>query len=251
LAIPSSSSPVTAETEIAQALGNRPETLWSATGARYVLAPWSALEPLVQAHVLAPVLTFQLNMRTRQVHVAAPAPDACLLAEYTACPPAASVISAWRGALGGQAQVAAMRDATWNPTRDTVTDAADGHATTGQVARICGTARVTARRGSNFCFATTVETDAASDGLLLIDERYAPDLTARLDGQAAAVHRANAWWCAVPVPAGHHLVVIGRQWHPWPSAISAMTGLLVLAWGLLQAHQRLLIPRWADSLRPD
>ena len=158
--------------------------------------------------------------------------------------------SAWLACLAavflwfGRRKHAAMRDATWNPTRDAVTDAADGHATMGQVARICGTARVIARRGSNFCFDTTVETDAAKNGLLLVDERYTPDLSARVDGQAIAVYRANALWCAVPVPAGHHRVVIGLPWHPGLPATSALTGLLMAGWGLARIfrHPRTTSP---------
>ena len=239
LTIPAAGAATTTETEVAQALGSRPDLFWAASDTRFVAATWSALEPMIQARVVTPVLSFRLDPRSGQVRVVAPAADACLLGEYTAAPPAMRVVAGWRGGLQEQGQLAAMRQAGWDPVRGVVSDFPGGDAaTTGSVGQICGSARVVIRRGSDFQFSTTFDVDATQAGMLLTDERDSGELAAVVDGHAAPVQRVNALWCGVPVPAGRHQVRLGQPWHPWPTAASALAGLIVAWWGMARRMRR-------------
>jgi hypothetical protein len=51
-----------------------------------------------------------------------------------------------------------------------------------------------------------IDTEATAPGLLVVVEAYDPDWRATVDGQPAAVERANVLFRAVRVPAGRHRV---------------------------------------------
>ena len=212
---------------VLQALAQRPETFWRATHARFVVAPWRAAAPLLKRQVLEPLVAFSLGQGTvRQVP---PSPDASVLAEFGGALPAAYVVSGWQTATNEAAQLQAMILPDWDPARTTVCDAAGR---TGAESRVIGQARISQRRGWDFRMTTTVDVDTPQAGLLVLDEKYADDLVARIDGRESPVHRANALWAAVEVAAGHHEVAVRRRLHTGPVLLSGGLGALVAVWGL-------------------
>ena len=217
------------DARVARALQGRTETLWRALHTRLVIARWQAAEPLVRSQVLRPLISFSLGQGTvRQV---APAADACVLAEYAAAMPDTYVVDRWQSATDEQEQVRAMGIADWDPARTTLCDASMAH---GGEGRVVGRAQVVRRRGWNFRLTTAVDVETPQGGLLVTDERYAPDLAALLDGQVVPLHRANALWAAVEVPSGRHTVMLRRQSRVLPVLLSAGVGLGLGAWALVR-----------------
>jgi hypothetical protein len=61
----------------------------------------------------------------------------------------------------------------------------------------------------------TVDVEAPAAGFGVINEAWYPGWEARVDGQAAPIHRANSLVMAVRVPAGRHRIALGfRPWQP-------------------------------------
>ena len=192
------------------------------------------MEPLVKAQVLTPVLTFAADPQSGALQTVQPAANAFLLAECAGRLPEAYVLDSWRGGLDVTNQLAALAQADWDPAQQAVTDAPAVAGGTRQ-AHMIGQARVISRRRHDFCFATRILTDAPQAGLLIVNEAYdAGNLEAHLDDRVVPLHRANALWCAVEVPAGSHTISIRHSWQPvWPLA-SALAGLAMGLWGLLR-----------------
>jgi hypothetical protein len=74
-----------------------------------------------------------------------------------------------------------------------------------------------------------VDADLAAPGYLVVTEAYYPGWNASVDGQPAAVQRANVGFRAVQVPAGRHLVEMRYR----PAAVSV--GFLISALALAAA----------------
>jgi hypothetical protein len=224
-----------------QALANRPDALWRATHTRFVIAPWKVAASLVKGKVLDPLTSFALGQGT--VRQAPPSMDACVLTSFAGALPPAYVVDGWQGGLSETAQVQRMSMADWDPARVTVCDA--GTATTNE-SRMIGAARVVQLSGADFRLATIIAVDTPQPGLLLLDEKYADNLLACVDGREVPVHRANAIWTAIEVPAGRHEVTLQRRPHVLPVLLSGGGGLAIGVWGVLQ-----LLCGWRRSGKQD
>ena len=154
-----------------------------------------------------------------------------MLAAFGGALPAAYVVDGWQGGLNETAQVQRIGVADWDPAQTTLCDAAGS--TTG-VGRIIGQAQVARRRGADFCLTTRVAVNTPQPGLMMLDEKYAGDLLARVDGREVPVHCANALWAAVEVPVGRHEVTVRRRPHALPMLLSGGAGLLIGLWGALR-----------------
>lgn len=95
-----------------------------------------------------------------------------------------------------------------------------------------GAARITARRSD----ALTVAVSARGPSFLVVTEGYDPGWRAWVDGEPAAVRRANAIFRAVAVPAGEH--VVEMRYRPRPVAWGAAATALGLALGAVLATRR-------------
>jgi len=86
---------------------------------------------------------------------------------------------------------------------------------------------------------TTIEFDVPQCGLLILDERYADNLVARVDGRVVPVQCANALWAAVQVTAGRHAVVLSRA-SAWllPMLVSLATAVGVAIWAVFAVWSR-------------
>ena len=230
------------EAAVLQALAKRPEVLWRATHARFVIAPWKAAAPLVKSQVLEPLVSFALGQGN--VQQAQPSMETDVLAAFGGALPAAYVVDGWQGGLNETAQVQRIGAADWDPAQTTLCDAA---VSTNGMSRIIGQAQVIRRRGVDFCLTTTVAVNTPQPGLLILDENYADALAAHVDAQVVPVHRANALWVAVEVPAGRHRVTVRRCLHAGPFLVSALAGALVILWGLLRLWQHGVMPRLGMS----
>jgi hypothetical protein len=75
-----------------------------------------------------------------------------------------------------------------------------------------------------------VRTDAPAPSLLVLAEAWYPGWSATVDGSRAECLPANAWMRAVPVPAGHHRVVL-RFRSRWllPGALVSLSAAALLA----------------------
>ena len=236
LALPSPGETNTTLSKVAKSLSNRPEIFWRTAHARFVIAPWPALNPLVRSQSLRPVQTFALDPRSEAVHLAQPAADNFLLAETAGGLPDAYVVASWQGGLDEAGQLAALATEAWDPLTLTVSDAPVRTMGTNSASRIIGQTGVTQRRGSNFHLTTRVDVDVPQAGLLVLDEGFEDNLMACVDGQEAPVHRANALWAAVEVPAGRHAVTVRHRPHTLPVLLSVGAGLLIGLWALLRVR---------------
>jgi len=242
LALPVAGEEHTTLAKVAKALEKRPEILWRTAHARFVAAPWPALNPLVQNRVVAPLQTFALDPRSGAVQAAQPAKDTFLLAEAVNGLPDVYVAGTWQGGLDEAGQLAALATAAWDPLHTAVSDAPATTSGTNGAPLLVGQAVVTRRRGSDFRLTTTVDVDTPQAGLLVLDENYAGDLMACVDGRPAPVRRANALWCAVEVPAGKHLVAVRRRPHVLPVLLSGVAGLALGLWALLRVVTGTRVP---------
>jgi hypothetical protein len=79
---------------------------------------------------------------------------------------------------------------------------------------VAGTARIV-RYGNT---EVTVETDAASNALLVLNDVWHPWWRAHIDGAPAEILKANVLFRAVEVPAGRHTVRF--TFHPFAGALA-------------------------------
>jgi hypothetical protein len=80
-----------------------------------------------------------------------------------------------------------------------------------------------------------VGVDASAQGYLVLSDPYYPGWRAWVDGEPAAIQRANYAFRAVAVPPGSHQVVLRYQPLTWRIGLSVtiLTGLLLLVFGVL------------------
>jgi hypothetical protein len=219
--------------QVAQALEKRPEILWRTLHTRFVVAPWKAAGGLVQAQMLKPLLSFTLGQGT--VRQTAPAEDAYVLADFAGAMPSVYLVDSWLGGVAATSQVSALRQADWDPARQTVCDAPGA---TSAVSRLIGRAQVRQTRNMHGALATVVEVEAPQPGLLVMDEKYDGNWQVRVDGHPALLRCANVLWAAVEVPAGTHTVTLQRPLQFRPMLLSAGAGALVVLWGLARLVRR-------------
>jgi hypothetical protein len=224
------------EGKVFQALDKRsPDVFWRVAHVRFVAAKWSepAVAPMVQAHVLKPLISFMPGKSV--VHAVQPAMDAFVLAEFTAATPDAYVVSQWQGGLNDQDQLRTMSAPEWNPGSTTLCDAppADAANATNGVSRVVGQAHFRQRRGADFHLSTIVDVTAPEVGLLVVDEPYANDWVASVDGKTVQVRRANVLWCAVEVPAGSHVVTLHKIQQIKLPLISAVASIGVVLFAIV------------------
>ena len=80
--------------------------------------------------------------------------------------------------------------------------------------------------------------ETSAEGLLVIASTWYPGVSATVDGDPAEVLRANAAFCAVPLPAGRHRVELIYRPHGLAAGL-LVTGLsLLVLVGWLVARRR-------------
>jgi hypothetical protein len=134
-----------------------------------------------------------------------------------------------RVAAGDEEALALMRDSAFDPRHDLVLDSATvpegqerqaaqrvAEAATAQVA-VTGYAPERVE----------VEVDTGISGYLVLTDAWYPGWKATIDGEPVPVHRANLYFRAVEVDAGHHRVVY--TFHPVSLFVGAGISLLGLA----------------------
>jgi hypothetical protein len=136
------------------------------------------------------------------------------------------------------AALAALADPSFDPAREVLLlpaagTNASGSTTNAEAPAVSpGSVRIVLRRPD----ALAVEVALAAPGWLVAVEGYDPAWTARVDGMAAPVLRANLLFRAVPVPSGPHRVEL--RYRPPLLALSGALSAAALAGGLAVAATR-------------
>lgn len=222
--------------KVFQALDKRsPDIFWRVAHVRFVAAKWSepAVAPMVQGHVLKPLISFMLGNGV--VHAVQPDMASFVLAEFAAAAPDAYVVSQWQGGLNDQDQLRAMSAPEWNPEKTTLCDASDATVAvdaSNRTSHVIGQAHIRQRRGADFHLSTIVDVTVPEAGLLVVDEQYANDWVASVDGKSAPVRRANVLWCAVEVPSGAHVVTLHKIQQVKLPLISAVASIGVVLFAI-------------------
>jgi hypothetical protein len=194
------------------------------------MLPRQQAEPLVRQGVLAPVGEFELGAGT--VRRAAPGRGNALVLTERRQAALPSIHFAWAGGVAPerQADQACQKDQTLVST--------DAPPPAAPSARPPQPMAFMQTRGERGVFVTKGETDAPEPGLLVWNERYSPDLVARIDGNVVPVHQADGLWCAIPVPSGRHQITVRMRYQPLWNLIAAGTSLLVVLASLAGARAK-------------
>ncbi len=172
--------------------------LWQFTSTRFVVGPLDRCRQLVDHPAFEDVLRFNV-VNHRIVPVAPGSPGTHVLVRNRSCLPRAVVYYAW-DTVPEDEVLKRMTDPAWNPVRSAVL--AEGTLESAQSERSISPASVALYE----TLRVRVEVEAASDGLLVLNDKYDPDWKVRVDGKRAELIRANYLMRAVKVPAGRHTV---------------------------------------------
>ncbi|KAB2673984.1 MAG: YfhO family protein [Verrucomicrobia bacterium] len=212
---------------------------WQLTGTRYLMAARAYEGQLNSAFApangpLVPRLGFDL----------APKPDADLknpqaddfdavanpngryaLFELTGSLPRVGLHSLWQVSTNDAETLVRLRDPAFDPTRTVLLATAPG------AQPVAGTTNGTARIESYAPKRLVVKTQSASPAVLLDNDRWHEDWNVAIDGQPAALLRANHIMRAVVVPAGEHTVEFRFRTDTRPLwvSVSACVAALALA----------------------
>jgi hypothetical protein len=118
------------------------------------------------------------------------------------------IVQAARRVLGDAEAVAYLRNPTFNPEREVLLldapQAVQAPVVTGSDALPAdGDRAVIAREGAR---QLVIDTRSSRDGFLLLADMYYPGWTARVDGVATQIYRANVSTRAIALPKGQHTV---------------------------------------------
>ena len=232
-ALPTADTPILQE--LHQALKNDPITYWRLNGVRFVMLPYKALSAFLQNRSVQPLVNFEFTGNGALRTVQQPGEKTLTCCEVTAFPPLPTLHTAWQGAVSVTNQLAALTgtERPGQPVTDAPVSATPSPGTPRAV-------RFDASRGQAGVWKTRgeIENPASSPALLIFAEKNAPELTARIDGQAVPIYTADAQWAAVLIPPGKHTVTLGKTLHPFLPILNAIAGILAAA--------TLCVKRWRE-----
>jgi hypothetical protein len=84
----------------------------------------------------------------------------------------------------------------------------------------------------------TINADLPQDGYLVLTDAYYPGWTATIDGQPAAIERADLMFRAVKVPAGSHRVELRYQPQSFSIGLLISIGTVMVLCGVWLAARR-------------
>jgi hypothetical protein len=221
-------------TELFGKLQKNPVKYWHLTGVRFVLLPQTSAEPLVRQGILSVVCDFEIG--AGRVRTVQPSGKSLVLAEVAGLPALPALYYDWDGPVpaGEQMASALKEDRLDRPVADVAPDAATRSTLPAQ------SVPCEAMRKMPYALATRARVDAKGNSLLIFNEPFSGDLEAFVDGKLTRVYQVNGMWAALHVPQGQHQVVL-RLKRAWGlNALSLMTSLAVMGWGLLRLRRRAL-----------
>jgi len=194
------------------ALEKQPLRLWQLSGVKYLAAPASALNQILQAPELraniAGAARFQAqgtkldNIQVISVSENQPATHALVtLKDYL---PKATFVPGIEVLPDQAALSRRLADPGWNPRRTLLLDQPSAANETNDAT---GTVHLRRYSGNRI----EVEVEAGAPGYILINDRFDPNWRATVNGQPVTPFRADLIFYAVPVTAGHSTLKLHYQ----------------------------------------
>lgn len=132
-------------------------------------------------------------------------------------------------------------DPTWSPDKSVLLET-DPHIV--QTTGVAGDAFLTHYTEQEI----TILVHAKGEGLLLLTDTYYPGWTARVDGAATPVYRANYTFRAVKVPSGDHTVQF--IYKPQPFVVGVITSIISVVLVVVILLLRIFLPAWRRTRFP-
>jgi|LakMenEpi03Aug12_release.lakeMendotaPanAssembly.Ray.scaffolds.fasta_scaffold37571_3 hypothetical protein len=220
--------------DLFEPLQKNPVKYWHVTGTRFVLLPRKSAVPFVQQNRLSVVCDFEIGAGS--VRTVQPSDKSLVLAEVIGWPALPALYYDWEGPVPAGEQIArAGQDGSISrPMAEVAPDSVTRSTLPPQ------NVPCEAMRKMPYALSTQARVDAKGSSLLIFNEPFSVDLEAFVDGTPTPVSQANGLWAALPVPQGQHQVVL-RLKRVWGlNALSLMTSLSVMGWGLLRLRRRAL-----------
>lgn len=207
------------------AFRGNPLRLWQLTSTGYVFGQTASLRNLLHRPEFSVVSYARLGDRGFD---ASDRESDFVLLRYHAALPRIALYYHWDDVPEPQQQLQRLVGSDWDPTK-TILASTDAPAMLSD--------REPSAITPSVYRSNRIEADvtAASAGILVVNDRYAPGWKARVDGRPAHVLRCNYVMRGVEIPAGHHHVVLSYE----PNAAGFLTTLLLpLAVGVWYAVER-------------
>ena len=211
-----------------------PLRYWQSTGVRFVLLPRSNVDGLVRQGLVAVVCDFEIGSGV--VRKIAPSAKSLVLAEVIGLPGLPAVYYEWQGPVPPEQQVAQILKLS-KPL-----DCVANVAALIKPISLMSPQRVDfeVMRKMPGVLATRGKIKTASAGLLVFNELFDVNSEAFVDGVKTTVFQANGLWAAILVPAGEHAIVLRPKRDYVLNAVSVVTSLMILGWGLMRLRSRAL-----------
>lgn len=214
--------------ELLDTVGKNPLRLWELAGIRYALGPvqvWPQIQGQPEwKSAFEPAMGFNVFPRNGGVGVesvrAGQTPQHLVL-RYKRGLDRYTLVPSWRD-VPDEAACSELAKESFNPRAEALIspEFVDKLPPEG-VAKASGRVEILGETVSSM----RLRTQAQSDQLMVISQRFDPDFKATVDGKPAPVVRCNFLCVGVPVPAGDHEVVI--RYRP------SLTGFYIQAFGAL------------------
>jgi hypothetical protein len=211
-----------------EAMGKTPLKLWQTASVRYLLGPVAALGTLLEHPAFKAVGHYRIE--NHRLTTAEARQAQWVLIENRSAIPRAMVYHAWRKASPEETLVV-MSAPSWNPADLTVVSGEGVPDSTGS-----GTspARITERTFNR----VVAECNAASDGILVLTDKFDPFWKVRVDGAPAELLRCNYLMRGVRVAAGHHKVEFIYRPYLRPFLVTLASALGLAVWAAARAFPR-------------
>jgi hypothetical protein len=200
--------------------GNMPR-LWQLTGTPYILGYTQALSPLIKNSAFSRVTYITLaggiyrDTGSRKAEA--------MLVKFNGALPRALFFHSWR-VMPKEEMLKVLSDPGWNPVSQVLV--------AGDKADSCGRGGVSKAEIEYYSRRrVVVKGTLATDGILLLNDRYDSKWKVTVDGKDAELLCCNYLMRGVKVPAGSHVVEFTFQTEPMPVMLSILGIIVLLTWG--------------------
>jgi len=227
---PSSQQQVKEDTqEFISTFKSNQKRLWDITGTRFVIAPRAQVSKLTAIPDVSEISGIDLDQGSRTWKKADSGSGPLALLENESARPYATLHYQWKTSIGTNT-LNQMADASWDMDRELLVEPASPPIPEPTGNRPVTPVDLESLKHHPTLVELRVQTDEPA--MLLVQEKYHPDVEVQVNGKSAQLHRCNGILRGVYLPTGESTVVFTYRPYLIPLMLSLLTTVALVAWSI-------------------